>query len=446
MPKSRPAAVPEGRAIRAARMGAMTAGIATNMALGGLAQWTKGARPKTRDLLLTPANITRIADELARMRGAAMKMGQLMSMDTGDVLPPELANILGRLRADADFMPPRQLRTVLNEAWGENWHRHFAEFNVRPIAAASIGQVHRARTRDSQTLAIKVQYPGIRRSIESDVTNVGRLIRLSGLMPRTFDLEPYLTEARRQLAEEADYGVEAQHMEAFRAALGTEPGFVMPQIAPEFSTQTVLAMSFIEGVPIEDLQAKDQGTRNRIAERLFRLMLRELFDFGLMQTDPNFANYRYNSDDDTIVLLDFGATRRLGQEALQAVRALSLAALDNDAAALAAASQAMAFTTPDMPQQHVDAIMDMMGVTFSGLLDPKTVDFGSLDLNAQLQSRGQALAEDGFVPGEIPMDLLYIQRKVAGMFLLITRLGAQLPVRAMLEEALGRRDQAARTA
>ena len=171
-------------------MGTMAAGVAGNMALNGLAQLGRGERPTARDLLMTPRNIQRVADELAKMRGAAMKVGQLLSMDTGDVLPPELADIMARLRADADFMPPRQLKQVLNAELGESWLKRFAGFDVHPIAAASIGQVHRANLKDGQELAIKVQYPGIARSIDSDVANVGRLIKLAGVMPPGFDLTP----------------------------------------------------------------------------------------------------------------------------------------------------------------------------------------------------------------------------------------------------------------
>ncbi|MEM8658561.1 MAG: AarF/ABC1/UbiB kinase family protein, partial [Pseudomonadota bacterium] len=128
--------VPASRISRLTRLGAMTAGVAGSMAVNGVAQLGQGKRPSARNLLLTPGNMRRVADQLAQMRGAAMKVGQLMSMDTGDVMSAELTEILGRLRSDAHFMPPAQLKTVLNANWPKGWLTHFKSFDVHPIAAA----------------------------------------------------------------------------------------------------------------------------------------------------------------------------------------------------------------------------------------------------------------------------------------------------------------------
>jgi len=132
-----------------------------------------------------------------------MKVGQLLSLDAGDLMPPELGAILARLRSDAHPMLMSQLVAVLNCQWGTGWDRHFERFSFTPMAAASIGQVHAARTRDGRNLAIKVQYPGVRQSIGSDVDNVATLLRISGLLPNNLDIEPLLQEAKLQLQAEA---------------------------------------------------------------------------------------------------------------------------------------------------------------------------------------------------------------------------------------------------
>lgn len=157
-----PFAVPGSRLSRLARLGGLASGVAGGMLAEGLRQLAQGRRPSVSELLLTPANARRVTDQLAQLRGAAMKVGQLLSMDAGDLLPPELADILARLRADARPMPMSQLVTVLEASWGPGWEKQFRRFSFTPMAAASIGQVHAAETLDGQPLAIKVQYPGVR--------------------------------------------------------------------------------------------------------------------------------------------------------------------------------------------------------------------------------------------------------------------------------------------
>ncbi|MEM8577406.1 MAG: AarF/ABC1/UbiB kinase family protein [Pseudomonadota bacterium] len=424
---SRPLAVPSGRLTRMARMGAMTAGVAGRMAVDGAARWGRGERPGTRDLLLTPANMRRIADELTRMRGAAMKMGQLVSMDTGDMLPPELEAIMARLRADADFMPPKQLRDVLDAEWGAGWRKRFAAFDVRPIAAASIGQVHRARLPDGTDLAIKVQYPGIARSIDSDVSNVGLLIRMSGLLPEGFELAPYLDETRAQLHEEADYAAEAAHLDRFGALLAGDDRFVLPALHSDLTTPRVLAMSFVPSAPIESLVETDQTTRDTAMQALCDLMLREVFTFGLMQTDPNFANYRFEPDTGRIVLLDFGATRAVPPSLASHLRDLLRAGLAHDRAAVSDLLDRIGLVPHSLAERFRTRILDMVMLVFD-YVDTSLLDLGTSDLAGRLQREGQALARDRFVPPPVPMDLLFVQRKIAGMFLLASRLRARLPV------------------
>ena len=429
---AKPVPVPASRVARLTRLGAMTAGVAGNMAVNGVAQLGRGQRPSMRNLLLTPNNVTRITDQLAQMRGAAMKVGQLMSMDTGDVLSPELAGILGRLRADAHFMPPPQLKKVLTQNWGPNWLKAFKSFNVRPVAAASIGQVHRAQLKDSRDLAIKVQYPGIAKSIDSDVTNVGALIKMTGLLPSGFELQPYLEEARKQLHEETDYILEGHHLAHFGELLKDNPRFQLPQLHDDWTTPDILAMSYVHGEPIEAAAEAAQTDRNRIAKDLIDLMLIELFDFGLMQTDPNFANYRYNRETGRIVLLDFGATRRIDPIITDQYRRLFVAGLAGDTGVLNQMLGEIGFVAPNTDPSHLARLQKMIGMVFDALRETPIFDFGQTDLPARLQVEGAALAEAGFVPPPLPMDVLYLQRKFGGIFLLAARLKACVAVTELM--------------
>lgn len=424
--------VPAHRLRRFGKLSGMTAGIAGNMALNGIAQLGRGQRPAMRDLLLTPRNITRVADQLAQMRGAAMKIGQLMSMDSGEVLPPELSQIMARLRNDAHFMPPAQLKQVLNAAWGTDWLRSFAKFDVRPIAAASIGQVHRATLKDGRMLAIKVQYPGVAKSIDSDVANVGALMRMSGLLPKGFALAPFLDEARKQLHEETDYAREGAQLERFGALLADAPDFVVPDLHADWSTQDVLAMSFVAGTPIEEMTSADQATRNRITRQLIELTLRELFDFGAMQTDPNFANYLYDAGQDKIVLLDFGAARDIPDDIAQHYRDLMRAGLEDDAVAIENIAIDIGFLGADTEASHRKQIVEMIRLVFTSLRDAQSFDFLRNDLSQEMQIRGMALAESGFIPPPVPIDILLLQRKFGGIFLLGKRLGAQVDLNELL--------------
>ncbi|WP_299702360.1 AarF/ABC1/UbiB kinase family protein [uncultured Tateyamaria sp.] len=425
---SRPLAVPAGRISRFGRMGSLAAGVAGRMAVGGALQLGQGRRPVARDLLLTPTNMRRIADELARMRGAAMKVGQLMSMDTGDVLPLELADIMARLRADADFMPPQQLRDVLDAEWGAGWRKRFARFDVRPIAAASIGQVHRAQLPDGTDLAIKVQYPSIARSIDSDVANIGRLIRLSGLLPDGFAIDPYLDEARSQLKEEADYHAEAAHLEHFAALLKGDPSLTLPELHAPLSTGKVLAMTFVPSDGIESVADLPREQRDHVMYVLCDLMLRELFVFGAMQSDPNFANYRHDPNTGRIVLLDFGATRNVPPRLSEQMRALMRAGSAGARAEVAQVVEAMELVPETVDEPFRARILDMIMLVFDEIRASPLLDVAASGLSQRLQRAGEALAADGFVPPPVPMDLLYIQRKVAGMFLLANRLRARVPV------------------
>lgn len=430
-------AVPGGRAARMLRFGSLVSGIAGGMMVDGVRQLASGQRPRLSDLILTPANALRLTDQLSRLRGAAMKLGQLLSLDAGDLLPAELASILAQLRAEARPMPARQLDKALTAAWGPGWEAKLARFDRRPFAAASIGQVHRGVTRSGRDLAIKVQYPGIGRSIDSDVDNVATLLKLSGLLPRHIDLGPILAEAKVQLHQEADYAREGAMLTRFGKLLADDDRFVVPRRHKPLSGPAVLAMDYVPGMAIDTLADLPQAARDAVAHSLCELVLRELFEFGVMQTDPNFANYHYDRASGRIILLDFGATRDIPPPIANGYRALLSAALAQDAAGVRAAMLALGLAAsrafdrnPVEMERIVASLLDLFAVA-------GPTDFTDRTRSAAIRDEAMLVAADRanwIIP---PPDALFIQRKLGGTFLLAAQLGARLDVRALVARYVG---------
>ena len=437
MADSRYRKVPSARLSRLASFGQLAGGVAGGMLAEGARRLASGERPRLSDMMLTPANAMRVADQLSRLRGAAMKLGQMISMDAGDVLPAELTAILARLRDSAHFMPPAQLNKVLIEAWGPQWRQQFAQFEPRPIAAASIGQVHRATLNDGRQVAVKVQYPGIAASIDADVDNVATLLRVSGLLPASLDIAPLLAEAKRQLHEEADYRREAVQMRRYGELLAGEPAFVMPAPVEDLSSERVLVMDFVAGEPIETLEQAPPETRNAAMEALFRLVLRELFQFSFMQTDPNFANYRWQAESGRIVLLDFGAARAIPPDTVAAYRRLMLAGLARDAGSLRAALLEIGFVAPQTLGRHGRAIDEMIAIMMAHLGKPGLFDFADRSFVEELRQRGETIAADRAAWHIPPVDTLFVQRKISGTAMLAVRMQARLPLLDMVSEAVG---------
>lgn len=425
-------AVPSGRISRLGSFGRLAGGVAGGMMAEGARRLASGERPRMKDMLLTPGNVSRVADQLAHLRGAAMKLGQMISMDAGDMLPPELASIMGRLRENAYRMPPSQLQTVLAKQWGRDWRTRFARFEPSPIAAASIGQVHRATTRDGRLLAIKVQYPGVAESIDADVDNVATLLRISGILPPSLDIRPLLEEAKQQLKEEADYLREGEQMTRFGALLADDARFVVPTLDHTFTTSRVLAMSYIEGVPVETLIDAPQDTRDQAMRALIGLVLRELFEFGAMQTDPNFANYRYQPDTGRLVLLDFGAARTVTPATTAAYQGLLQAGLSGNRGLVKQAASAAGILTQDMVRQHGAVLDRMIDVIVTELNRPGEFDFGDRAFVGLLREDGITVASDRSAWHLPPADMLFVQRKVSGTALLAAHLKARVDVRTMV--------------
>lgn len=429
-------AIPRGRLSRLGQFGRLAGGVAGGMAAEGVRRIAAGERPRLGELLLTPANARRVADRLSHLRGAALKLGQMVSMDAGDLLPPELSSILATVRNQAYRMPPQQLDGVLRREWGADWRRRFVRFDASPLAAASIGQVHRAELPDGRVLAVKVQYPGVRASIDADVDNVATLLRVSNLLPPTLDLSPLLAEAKRQLADEADYLREGEQLRAYGARLAGDPRYVVPALNEELTTAEVLAMEFVEGRPIETLADAPQDVRDRAMTTLIELVLRELFEFGVMQTDPNFANYRWQPEHERLVLLDFGATRAVPARTAQSYRALLRAGLDHDRDRIREIAVETGFLGAEAVAAHRATVDRIIAAIDDTLARPGPFDFGDRVFVPTIRAEAPALVGDRATWHVPDVETLFVQRKVSGTALLGARLKARVDVTGLAARAV----------
>jgi predicted unusual protein kinase regulating ubiquinone biosynthesis (AarF/ABC1/UbiB family) len=369
-------------------------------------------------------------------------MGQILSMDTGDLLPQELADILATLRNAGYAMPDAQLQEVLKDGLGPHFEKKLRGFESRPFAAASIGQVHRLSTRDGRAAVLKVQYPGVRESIDSDVDNLASLLRVSGLLPKHMDMSPLLAEAKSQLHEEADYEQEARYLKAFVRALGDDERFLLPRVIPSLSSSRILGMTFVPGQPIEDVAHADASERNRVAALLFELFMIELFELRLVQTDPNFANYQYNAETGQVVLLDFGASRRFKAALVRGYRDLLAGAIAGDRPSMVKAAESIGYHLGPDNSAYQQTLLELADIALVPLIVNKPYDFGRSPIPQQLMQRIEPLRDNRTLWQVPPIDVAYIHRKIGGLFMLATRLNATINVHELLLPWLDQHDTA----
>ncbi|MEC6824081.1 AarF/UbiB family protein [Photobacterium piscicola] len=420
--------VPSSRLSRLAKLGSLATRVASSMVAEGAKQLATGHRPHVSELILTPNNVKRVADQLADLRGAAMKVGQLLSMDSGDLLPPQLTELLSRLQANAKPMPISQLNHSLEQQWGNNWQQQFSQFSFYPIAAASIGQVHQATTQDGRLLALKIQYPGINKSIDSDVNNVATLLNISGLVPKQIDVSELLNEAKKQLHAEADYLLEAQYVKQYRQLLASDVRYVLPEIVDDLTTQHILAMTFVGGIEVEALVQQPQAVRDRVIELAFNLLFREVFEFRLVQTDPNFANYRYDLDTQQLVLLDFGATRVYPVAITEGYCQLMTGAVVDDQPQMLAALKQIGFFSQPIEPQAQQALLALCLEACEPLKYQGVYDFGRSDMVHRIRDAGQQLSMKQGYWHTPPADAIFLHRKLGGLYLLAAKLKARVDV------------------
>jgi predicted unusual protein kinase regulating ubiquinone biosynthesis (AarF/ABC1/UbiB family) len=304
-------------------MASMGANVAGSY-LGYVLQSAFAGKDKRKQKLKTTH--TRVArkvrDEMLSLRGPAMKLGQTLSLQSG-ILPEETLNELATLRMQAPGMHPSLVRVQVKTGLGKQPEEIFETFSPEPFAAASLGQVHAATIRGGKAVAVKIQYPGIRATIESDFKwfrTITKPAQASGYIPKEA-----IDEMEEQIVAETDYDREADNIEFFRKKLSKLPFVEVPCVFRDYSSDKVLTMSFVRGRHLEQFLAShpSQRVRNQLGTNLFDLYYFQLLKLGAFHADPHWGNYLFN-DDCTIGLVDFGCAKKLSGASLQYLRGVYL--------------------------------------------------------------------------------------------------------------------------
>ena len=438
-PVGRARRVPANRVERFFRLGLTTGSMAASAAFDGARRLLEGETPKFSELLFSGRNSEQLAESLGRMRGAAMKLGQLLSLEGGTFLPEGFSEALERLRSAGDTMTERQLHGVLSREYGSSWRGRFRDFDETPVAAASIGQVHRVSAQDGRDLALKVQFPGVAQSIAGDVDNLALLLRTTGIVPTGYDLDPLIEEVKRQLRHETDYLAEAKNLADYGSLCADEPRVKLPGPHPDLCTERILAMDFVEAEPLSVLWEGGfrQELRDEIATLAQRLVLRELFEFRIMQSDPNFDNYMFDLCGETLVLLDFGSTVSVSGELAGRYRELIRASLEDDFDRIGELTVEFGWLGGDESEEQIRGLAEFLWLAMEPLRAPGKYDYGASDLIERIQAHGMALTFEKGLRRPPPPEVVFIHRKLAGTYLLCTKLGARVDSGQMTLEVLG---------
>ncbi|MEN0057396.1 MAG: AarF/ABC1/UbiB kinase family protein [Bdellovibrio sp.] len=435
---------------RSLSLAKLTIQAGASLAQHGVSSALKNAESKQeswKKLLQNQASL--ISSELGELKGSLMKAGQMLSMYGEHFLPPEANEMLKSLQSDSPPLSWAAIEPTLNKHLSEE-KRALLEIEKEALASASMGQVHRARIKSTgESIVLKIQYPNVDKAIDSDLKALRTLLGTLKLLPKDLDLNPLFAEIRSMLVQETDYELEARLTEDFRQRLANDSRYIVPKVYPEFSGPKILATSFERGLRVDDplIQSLPAERRNRIALHFLDLYFREIFEWGVVQTDPHSGNYRIRIDpqgQDQLVLFDFGATRSYEMSFLGPYRRMIKASAANDRESFTKAAMDLRFieaedkedlkkTFEEFCFESIEPFIsydDPRNVT--GRIDKEgTYDWKNTDLPQRLSRRVFHIVRH-FHWRTPPREIIFLDRKTGGVFIFLSVLRAKICGRTLL--------------
>jgi predicted unusual protein kinase regulating ubiquinone biosynthesis (AarF/ABC1/UbiB family) len=418
------------------KLAGMTASVAGQYA----GQRTRRFLGQEDDEAARSAHYSRMADEivdtLGEMKGAVMKVGQIASQ-TQDFLPAEFSDALQKLQKEAPPMPFEVIVQQIESELGQPVGELFEYLQEKSYAAASIGQVHRARLHTGEDVIVKVQYPGVDESCDSDLKQLRMALRFGGLlkMPRE-SVDQLFGEIRERLKEELDYENEARNVELFRKFHENDEKVCIPAVYESHSTRRVLTLELVEGDHISAITPEhyDQDTVNAIGHRLFTTMADQLFRFQCIHGDPHAGNFAFRPDG-TLIMYDFGCVKKLKPDVIVAYRKALIAAMDEDYGALdnyLIDLGARVGSQPAVDSAYYAMWRDILIKPFD---NDQPYNFAESEVHKEVAAKTATVFKylDYFKP---PVESIFIDRMIAGHYWIMKRLGVQAAFRAELEHYL----------
>jgi ubiquinone biosynthesis protein len=431
--------ITQGRARRAMKMGELASQV------GSSYLWTSLRRPfltrseQERELLDTHIkNAKRIVESSTHLRGAFMKLIQMLSMRQ-DLLPGEALDVLKVTQSSVPPMSYAMISDQIRREFGKRPDALFTNFDQTAFAAASLGQVHRARLRDGREVAVKIQYPGVEDTVEQDLSNLKLLLRTlqaigRDVMRQKIDTDAIYTELQTRLREELDYVNEARNMTQFARLLADDTEVIIPRMVPELSTRRVLTMTYIDGYPLEDVMnpVVDLELRSWVAHKCHQLLWRQILEFGVLHTDFHPGNYLV-SYQPLLGILDFGSIRRFSEPVRKGNLQVAQGIVEDDDKAIAAGMVKLGWLERGLAAAPM---VEIIRILFEPMMHDREFDPQEYDAVAKATKVGELALENKLYKS--PAHGVFLIRALVGLEGITRRLGVKTNYRRIFKECVER--------